>query len=214
MPKKISTKILDEDIIKVEFALNRGRCGYCQTQMSWQYPLIEALTGIVFVTLATLFPPSMLTLAWMGFCATLIALAVIDFNTFLLPDQLTLPLLWAGLLFHLLFGELPLEQAVLGAASGYLILWFVFQLFKLLTQKEGMGYGDFKLLAAIGAWLGINNVLSVLFIAAFIGLAFGLTHQYLKKATVHAPFPFGPSLVIAAFVHVFGFNSFSLLLTP
>lgn len=206
--KKLSVKDL---IPLMSFLITRGKCRFCGAAIPWRYPITELLTSLLFLCVAILYPPSLQALAWMFFCAMLLALAVIDLETYLLPDDLTLSLLWAGLLFHFYFGQLPLESAVLGAAFGYLLLWVVFHAFKLLTKKEGMGYGDFKLLAAIGAWLGVESISSVLFVAAIIGLVFGLTHQLLRKQSVHSPFPFGPSIVISAFIHLSGFNLMTLI---
>lgn len=190
----------------LSFLLLRGKCGHCHSAVSWRYPLIELLCAALFAAVACTQPPGLSGLALMAFAACLLVLAVIDLDTYLLPDSLTLPLMWAGLLFNLLGGSVPLESAVSGAALGYLILWFIYQAFKLLTGKEGMGYGDFKLLAAIGAWMGAVSLFSVVFFASVFGIAFGLIIQTIRGKKKTDAFPFGPCLVMGAFAWMAGFD--------
>lgn len=193
-----------QNIPVVSYLLLRARCGFCKTPISARYPAIELATAAAFAWMALAHGPTWESLAWMGFLATLIALAAIDLDTYLLPDSLTLPLLWAGLLFNLISGAVALPSAVLGAALGYGVLWLIYQIFKLTTGKEGMGYGDFKLLAALGAWLGVGSLLSIALLAAVSGICFGLALQVMKGKSRADPFPFGPSLVLGALLWMAG----------
>lgn len=195
----------------LSFLALRGKCHHCKTSISWRYPAIELFTTISFVWAAWHFPPGWEGLAWMGFIATLIVLAMIDLDTCFLPDILTLPLMWAGILFNLVTQTVSLEYSVLGAVLGYMILWVIYHVFKLITGKEGMGFGDFKLLAAGGAWIGVHGLLSVLLVASVIGVIFGVTLQIIRKNSMSAPFPFGPSLVIGLFSWLLGLNITDLL---
>lgn len=188
------------------YLLARGRCVHCKTRISLRYPAIELLTGCVFGTLAWLHPETGHAMALMGLSAALIGLAFIDLDTYLLPDVLTLPLVWAGLLVNLVFKVVPLDEAVLGAVAGYLMLWTVYHVFKLITGKEGMGYGDFKLLAAAGAWFGVGSLFSILLVSSVSGVCFGLTLQALRGKSHAEPFPFGPSLVFGTFSWMFGLD--------
>ena len=190
----------------LSFLLLRGKCGHCHSAVSWRYPLVELLCAALFAAVAYTHPPGLTGLALMAFAACLLVLAVIDLDTYLLPDSLTLPLVWAGLLFNLLGSYVSLESSVSGAALGYLVLWFIYQAFKLFTGKEGMGYGDFKLLAAIGAWLGVASLFSVVFFASVFGIAFGLIIQTIRGKKKTDAFPFGPCLVMGAFAWMAGFD--------
>ena len=172
----------------------RGRCASCKTPISVRYPLIEALTGALFAAIAWRFGPQLQTLLWCGFAATLVALAAIDWDTTLLPDSINQPLLWAGLWAALLGWTLPLDQALIGALTGYLSLWSVYWLFKLVTGKEGMGYGDFKLLAALGAWLGWQMVLPIVLGASVIGAIVGIAMKLTSSLREGRYVPFGPFL--------------------
>lgn len=190
----------------LSFLLLRGKCGHCHSAVSWRYPIVELLCAALFAAVAYTQPPGLSGLALMAFAACLLVLAVIDLDTYLLPDSLTLPLMWAGLIVNLLGGFVPLESAVSGAALGYLVLWFIYQAFKLFTGKEGMGYGDFKLLAAIGAWLGVGSLFSVVFFASVFGIVFGLIIQTIRGKKKTDAFPFGPCLVMGAFAWMAGFD--------
>jgi len=171
-----------------------GRCASCKTPISIRYPLLEALTGALFALIAWRFGPQAQTLLWCGFAAALLALAAIDWDTTLLPDSINQPLLWAGLWAALLGWTLPLDQALIGALAGYLSLWSVYWLFKLLTGKEGMGYGDFKLLAALGAWLGWQMVLPIVLSASVIGAIVGIAMKFTSSLREGRYVPFGPFL--------------------
>ena len=179
----------------------RGRCSACGTRISARYPAVELLTGAVFALVAWRFGPTPEALLWCAVAAVLLALSFIDWDTTLLPDPLTLPLLWAGLLAAAAgWTGVPLATAVAGAAAGYLSLWSVYWLFKLTTGKEGMGYGDFKLLAAVGAWLGWQAVLPVLLMASVIGAIVGLAMKATGALREGRYVPFGPFLAGGALV--------------
>jgi len=178
----------------------RGRCAACHGRISPQYPLVELAGGIIALATVALFGLTWQAVFIAAACYTLLAMAVIDLRTQLLPDILTLPLLWAGLLYQLLFQPLMLPAAVIGAMAGYLVLWSVYWLFKLVTGKEGMGYGDFKLLAALGAWVGWQTLPLVLIISAGIGALFGITWQLMRKDLRGLPMPFGPFLALGGWV--------------
>ena len=177
------------------FAL-RGRCSACQTRIPVRYPLVEALTGLLFAALAWRHGPQPVVLLWCAFAATLVALAVIDWDTTVLPDSMTLPLLWAGLLAAAagwLPGLTP-AGALAGAALGYLSLWTVYQAHRLVTGKEGMGHGDFKLLGALGAWLGAGAILPIVLGASVVGAVVGLGMKYAGVLREDRYVPFGPFL--------------------
>jgi len=178
----------------------RGRCASCQAPISPQYPLVELAGGALTLAVVALFGPSWQGLFVLGACLALLAMAVIDLRTQLLPDVLTLPLLWAGLLYQLLFQPLLLSGAVIGAMAGYLVLWSFYWAFKLITGKEGMGYGDFKLLAALGAWMGWQYLPLLLILSAGIGAVIGILVQLAIPRLRGAPMPFGPYLALAGWV--------------
>jgi leader peptidase (prepilin peptidase)/N-methyltransferase len=180
--------------------LLRGRCRYCQVKISVQYPLVELLAGVLSAIVVLKFGPSWPALAGLVLTWFLIALAGIDFRTQLLPDQLTLPLLWLGLLLALLPMFMIAPAAIMGAAIGYLSLWSVYWLFKLLTGKEGMGYGDFKLLAALGAWMGPVALLPIILLSSFMGALVGVGLMVLRKRDSQIPMPFGPFIAAAGWV--------------
>lgn len=175
----------------------RGKCAGCAAPISLRYPLVEALGAAAALWAVAAFGFSWLALAVAVYAWALIALAFTDLETGLLPDQITLPLMWLGLLVNLGDGLTPLPWAVVGAAAGYLSLWFLYWAFKLATGKEGMGYGDFKLLAAIGAWLGWQALPPVALLAAAAGLLYALTAIILGRQTRRQPIPFGPFLAAA-----------------
>jgi leader peptidase (prepilin peptidase)/N-methyltransferase len=190
------------------FAL-RGRCAGCGYRISLRYPFVEAAAAILGVAVAYAFGPTWQTVAALGFSWSLLALTVIDLDHKLLPDSITLPLLWAGLVIAAFpVGGKPLftdlHSSVVGAVAGYLSLWTVYQLFKLITGKEGMGYGDFKLLAAIGAWLGWQKLPLVILLSAVVGSVVGVA-LIAGGRSRHVPIPFGPYLAAAGWVAlVFG----------
>ena len=189
-----------ENIPVISYLFLRGKCAGCQTPISIQYPLIELVTALLSVLVAWKTGYGAALPALLGFTWVLVALAMIDAKTMLLPDVLTYPLLWAGLLLNMdsLFTSLP--NAVLGAVWGYLSLWLVFHLFRLLTGKEGMGYGDFKLLAALGAWGGWQILPFVIFAGSLLGAVFGIAWMITKREKHSVPMPFGPWLAIAGFI--------------
>ena len=192
-----------QNIPILSYVLLKGQCKHCHTAISLRYPLVELLTGLVFAVCAWKFGATWTALAAMVFSAYLIAMIFIDADTQLLPDQLTLPLMWAGIVFHLAayllqadWGITTLVDSLLGAIVGYMSLWSIFQLFKLVTGKEGMGYGDFKLLAALGAWLGISVLPIIIIMSAVVGLIFAL----IMKVAKNQPMPFGPYLAISGWI--------------
>jgi len=175
----------------------RRRCMACGARLPWRGPAVQAATALLFLACLWRYGPTPLALAAMGLSAVLLALAWIDLEHTLLPDCLTLPLLWAGLLVNVAGAMAPLPQAVLGAAAGYLVLWTVFHAYRLVTGREGMGYGDFKLLAALGAWLGIAALPLLLLGASVAGAAVGLGLLAADRTRRGQPLPFGPYLALA-----------------
>lgn len=178
----------------------RGRCAECQSPISIQYPLVEIAGGLLAMVVLALSGLTFESLFIYTACLMLLVLAVIDFRTQLLPDVITLPLLWAGLLFQLLFQPMMLPNAVIGAMVGYVSLWSFYWLFKLITGKEGMGFGDFKLLAALGAWLGWSFLPLILILSAGLGAIVGLIAQACAPGLRGKPLPFGPFLALAGWV--------------
>jgi leader peptidase (prepilin peptidase)/N-methyltransferase len=178
----------------------KGRCATCGAKISPRYPIVEAFAAALAITTAYVFGPSWQTVAALGFAWALLALTLIDLDHKLLPDSLTLPLLWAGLLVNVAGLFAPLSSSVLGAAAGYLALWTVYKLFKLVTGKEGMGYGDFKLLAAIGAWVGWQLLPVVILLSAIVGSAVGLALIAFGGRSSQTAIPFGPYLAAAGFI--------------
>jgi leader peptidase (prepilin peptidase) / N-methyltransferase len=187
----------------------RGRCAGCGYRISLRYPSVETAAAILGVVVAYAFGPTWQTVAALGFTWSLLALTLIDLDHKLLPDSITLPLLWAGVVIAAFpVGDKPLftdlHSSVVGAVAGYLSLWTVYQLFKLMTGKEGMGYGDFKLLAAIGAWLGWQKLPLVILLSAVVGSVVGVG-LIAGGRSRHVPIPFGPYLAAAGWVAlVFG----------
>lgn len=192
-----------ENIPLVSFLFLRGHCCHCQASISIRYPLVEMLTAVLSACVAWHFGYSLITAGALVFVWIMIALAFIDFDTRLLPDSLTLPLLWMGLIFNLLTGNVSPEDAIFGAVAGYLFLWLVYWLFKLVTGKEGMGYGDFKLLAAIGAWLGWQALPLTVVLASVSGALFGIVLVALGRHRRNTPMPFGPFLAVAGLLVLF-----------
>jgi leader peptidase (prepilin peptidase)/N-methyltransferase len=189
-----------DNIPLFSWLLLRGRCRYCKAAISIQYPLVELLSGLLSAVIVWKFGPTWVALSGLVFTWTLIALAGIDFRTQLLPDQLTFPLLWLGLLLSLLPMFVAAPSAIIGAAAGYLSLWSVYWLFKLLTGKEGMGYGDFKLLAALGAWMGPVSLLPIILLSSLIGALIGGSLIALRRHQRELPMPFGPFIAAAGWV--------------
>ncbi|MCW7537166.1 A24 family peptidase [Aquabacterium sp. A7-Y] len=183
-----------ENIPVLSWLLLKGRCAGCKTRIPLRYPLVELLTGALFAAAGWKLGPQPQAALWCGVLAALVALTFIDWDTTLLPDDLTLPLLWAGLVAAALGWSQPLSTALWGAVAGYLSLWAVYWLFKLTTGKEGMGFGDFKLLAAIGAWLGASMLLPVLILASVAGTVVGLGMKFSGALREGRYVPFGPFL--------------------
>ena len=185
-----------QNVPVLSWLLLRGSCAGCGTRISLRYPLVELATAGLFAALAWHTGPQPVLLLWCAMTATLLALALIDWDTTVLPDALTLPLLWAGLVAAALgwLPGLPLPQSLWGAVTGYLSLWLVYWLFKLATGKEGMGFGDFKLLAALGAWLGLQAILPIVLMASVLGAAVGLVMKATGSLREGRFVPFGPFL--------------------
>ncbi len=214
-----------ENIPVVSWLALRGRCSACNARISARYPVVELLGGILALCAIWQFGPTGKGVAACGLLWTLLALTVIDADTQLLPDDLTLPLLWAGLIVNLwgsfapAFNRLhfladepaafdygpfaPLAGAVIGAIAGYLSLWTVYWLFKLVRGKEGMGYGDFKLLAALGAWLGWQLLPAIVLLSSVVGAVVGIALIVLKGRDHNVPMPFGPYLAVAGAIALF-----------
>jgi len=192
-----------ENIPLLSWLWLRGHCSSCHTPISARYPLVELLTALLSAAAAWKWGVSIQTLGALFLVWTLIALAFIDLDTTLLPDSLTLPLLWLGLLFNLGSHFASLPDAVIGAIAGYGILWSVYWLFKLATGKEGMGFGDFKLLAAICAWLGWQMLPVTLLLSSVVGAAIGIAMIVLVRHDRRVPIPFGPYLAGGGLVALF-----------
>jgi leader peptidase (prepilin peptidase)/N-methyltransferase len=189
-----------ENIPMISYLLLGGKCRGCKTHISLQYPLVELFTAIISVVVGWHFGVSLQTLAALLLSWCLIAASGIDIGHKLLPDNITLPLLWLGILLSLFDVFVSLEESVLGAMIGYLSLWSVFMLFKLFTGKEGMGYGDFKLLAMLGAWLGWKPLLVVILTSSMVGAIVGISMILLKKNDRDTQIPFGPYLAAAGWM--------------
>jgi leader peptidase (prepilin peptidase)/N-methyltransferase len=198
-----------ENIPVVSYLFLRGRCSGCGTPISLRYPLVELATGALFAFCLWQYGWTVQALAWCGFSAALLVLALIDWDTTLLPDDITLPLLWAGLICAALgWTPVPLVASLWGAVAGYLFLWCIFWAFKLLTGKEGMGYGDFKLLAALGAWFGWQALVPIILASSVIGAIIGIGMKFSSNLREGGYIPFGPFLAGAGFVAmVFGPNA-------
>ncbi|MEJ2792152.1 A24 family peptidase [Iodobacter sp. LRB] len=189
-----------ENIPVISYLVLRGRCKACKTSISPRYPLIELLCATLTTVVGLHFGVTIAAIAAIMLTWSLISLVFIDADTYLLPDSITLPLLWLGLLFNLNNVFVPLDQAVIGAVAGYLVLWSVYWLFKLITKKEGMGYGDFKLLAALGAWFGWQALPSIILLSSISGAVIGIALAILAKRGMGKPMPFGPYLGIAGWL--------------
>jgi len=184
-----------ENIPVLSYLVLRGRCRHCQAPVSLRYPLIELATGALFFFCGWHWGLNATALVWCGFAAALLALAMIDWDTTLLPDDITLPLLWAGLVAATLhLSGVVLDDAVWGAVGGYMSLWLVYWAFKLATGKEGMGFGDFKLFAALGAWFGWQALIPVILMASAIGAVIGIAMKFSNALREGGYIPFGPFL--------------------
>ena len=192
-----------ENIPLISYLALRGRCRHCGAGIGKRYPIVEAISALLSGYAAWHFGFGLAAVAALLFIWTLLALAFIDIDTQLLPDDLTLPLLWLGLLFNLGDSFTDLSSAVIGAMAGYLALWAVYWLFKLATGKEGMGYGDFKLLAAIGAWLGWQILPLTLLLSSLLGALVGIALIVFARHGRNVPIPFGPYLAAAGVIALF-----------
>jgi leader peptidase (prepilin peptidase)/N-methyltransferase len=192
-----------QNIPVVSYLLLGGKCAGCKTRISPRYPFVELLAGALAGFSVWHFGATQAGIGALLFVFAMIALTFIDLDTFYLPDDITLPLLWLGLLFNLGNTYVDLPSAVIGAVGGYLVLWSVFWLFKLITGKEGMGYGDFKLLAAIGAWLGWQMLPLVILLSSLVGAAIGIGLMIFARHGRETPIPFGPYLAIAGIIALF-----------
>lgn len=193
----------DQNIPVLSWLLLGGKCASCKAKISIRYPAVELFTGVLSGVLAWHFGPSIKLAGALLFAWALIALTFIDLDTFLLPDDITLPLAWLGLLFNVAGTFTDLRSAVLGAVGGYLSLWTVYWIFRLVAKKEGMGFGDFKLLAALGAWLGWQVLPFVVIVSAGLGAVIGLAAMAMSKAGRDAKIPFGPYLALGGIVGLF-----------
>ena len=192
-----------ENIPIISWLVLRGKCSACRMKISARYPFVEAMTGLLSAFAAMHFGYGWEVLGALLLIYSLIALTFIDFDTQYLPDAITLPLLWVGLLFNLTGTYTDISSAVIGAMTGYLALWSVYWAFKLLTGKEGMGYGDFKLLAALGAWFGWQMLPLIIFLSSMVGAAVGILLIILAKRGRNIPIPFGPYLAAAGLLALF-----------
>jgi len=189
-----------ENIPVVSWLALGGKCRKCKAPISPRYPVVELVTGLLSAFLVWTFGSGVAGLGTLLFVYLLIAMTYIDYDTKLLPDDLTLPLLWAGLLLNINGTFVPLQDAVIGAAAGYLVLWGVYHLFKAVTGKEGMGYGDFKLLAALGAWLGWAMLPTIILLSSVVGAVVGISLIVFAKRGRDNPIPFGPYLAAAGLI--------------
>lgn len=189
-----------ENIPVISYLMLRAKCSSCGENISIQYPVVELVTGLASLVVASTFGVSWQTLAALCFTWVLIALTLIDLKKQLLPDNMTLPLLWGGIFISFFDLFTDLDSSVTGAIAGYLILWSVYQLFKLLTKREGMGYGDFKLLAALGAWTGFSYLPQIILVSSVVGSVIGITMIIAGRTKQQQPIPFGPYLAIAGWI--------------
>ena len=192
-----------ENIPLVSWLALRAKCSACKTPISVRYPLVELATGALFALAAWKFGPHLATLAWCGAIALLVAMSLIDLDTKYLPDDLTYPLLWSGLVVAALGGTIPLSAAVWGAVAGYVPLWLIAGGFALIMKRQGMGGGDLKLLAALGAWLGWQAILPMILIASIVGLCVNVPRMVIGKHERHQQYPFGPFLAGGGLVVMF-----------
>lgn len=187
-----------ENIPVLSYLFLRGKCSACGTPISLRYPLVELTTGALFFYCVWSWGATPMGLVWCGFSAAIVALAMIDWDTTLLPDSITQPLLWAGLIAAALkWNNVPLADALWGAVAGYLALWLVYWSFKLVTGKEGMGFGDFKLYAALGAWFGWTALVPIILMASVIGAIIGIALKFSAGLREGGHVPFGPFLAAA-----------------
>lgn len=204
-----------ENVPVVSYLFLRGKCSSCKAPISVRYPLVEAVTGVLTALAMWHFGPTVQALAAIAMIWSLVALFMIDADTQLLPDQITLPLLWLGLLLNLQGYFAPLADAVIGAAAGYLVLWTVYWIFKLVRGREGMGYGDFKLMGALGAWFGWQALPALILMSSIVGAVIGGAMLLIQRKGSETTFPFGPYIAGAGLIVLFfGPDVLPLGLTP
>ncbi len=189
-----------ENIPVISWLFLRGKCRKCKLPISFRYPSIELLSAVLTLTVAFFFPPSWKLLGAILLTWALISLSFIDFDKMLLPDEITQPFLWLGLVINTVDGFVTVKSAVIGAVLGYLSLWSVYWGFKLITGKEGMGYGDFKLMAVIGAWFGYQMLPLAVLMSALVGAVIGITYKIVVKESASKPIPFGPYIAVTCYV--------------
>ncbi|MBO6071177.1 MAG: prepilin peptidase [Succinivibrionaceae bacterium] len=189
-----------ENIPVISWLFLRGKCRKCKLPISFRYPSIELLSAVLTLMVAFFFPPSWKLLGAILLTWALISLSFIDFDKMLLPDEITQPFLWLGLVINTVDGFVTVKSAVIGAVLGYLSLWSVYWGFKLITGKEGMGYGDFKLMAVIGAWFGYQMLPLAVLMSALVGAVIGITYKIVVKESASKPIPFGPYIAVTCYV--------------
>lgn len=195
------TTLSIKDLIPlISFLLLRGRCRYCQQPITWSYPLTEILTAIAFGILVFIFGLHWFTLAAAILTCSLIVLAALDYRHHILPDNITLPMVWLGLVVNLEGLFVPITHAIIGAIAGYLSLWLIYHVHKLLTGRHGLGYGDFKLLALLGAWLGWEALPFIMVIASVCGFVYAFSHYLRKQLTRQTPLPLGTFLALSGWL--------------
>lgn len=193
-----------DNIPLISFFILKGRCRHCQEKISWRYPFIELLTASLSFCVAAHFGASMQTVMALILTWALIILSFIDLDHMILPDDITLPMLWLGLILSIFSVFQNSTDSILGASLGYLSLWSIYWLFKLMTDKEGIGYGDFKLLAMLGAWLGWQMIPFIILISSLLGSVVGLYFIVIKKFNKNTPLPFGPYIALAGWLALLG----------
>jgi leader peptidase (prepilin peptidase) / N-methyltransferase len=192
-----------QNIPVVSFLLLKGKCGQCHSKISLRYVYVEIIAAVLALVTASIYGATPLAICLMIFCWSLLCLTMIDYDHQLLPDSITLPLLWLGLMVNSQSGLVELSDAFWGAVVGYLSLWSVFWVFKLCFKREGMGYGDFKLLAALGAWLGVSYILPIILISSCVGSVVGISMIIFTDKDRSTPIPFGPYLAFGGIVSLF-----------
>ncbi len=203
-----------QNIPVISYLIMGGKCGNCRTSISIQYPLIEIVTALLSLMVAIKFGVSIQALAGILITWSLIALSVIDFKHTLLPDDITLPILWLGLIASLIPVFVSPSDAIVGAAIGYLSLWTVYQLFKLITGKEGMGFGDFKLLALLGAWFGWQSIPMIILLSSVVGAMVGISLILVQGRDKNSPIPFGPYLAAAGWLSMMYAENLQKIILP
>ena len=187
----------------LSWILIKGKCRYCKTKISAVYPIVESLGAMIVISAYFKFGISMQMMGMSILCLSLLALTFIDLKEMILPDEIVIPLIWLGLVFNINYTFTVLDQAVIGAIGGYLMLWSVYWVFKLVTKKEGLGFGDIKLMAALGAWLGIYRVIDIVFLSSMIAIIFEVTSSLTRKQKIKKMIPYGPYIALATWVVIF-----------